>query len=46
MQFVFIPIVLLELYLLLTLESGVRLGDVMGNTLVVEYVEESVEPMR
>jgi len=46
MQFVFIPIVFLELYLLVTLESGVRLGDVMGNTLVVEYVEESVEPVR
>ena len=46
MQFVFAPVLLLEIYLLLTLESGVRLGDVMGNTLVVEYVEENIESVR
>lgn len=35
-----LPVVGLEVYLLFTLESGVRLGDVLGNTLVVEYFED------
>ena len=37
-----IPIGLLEVYLIINIESGVRLGDVMGNTLVVEYLGEPV----
>jgi hypothetical protein len=36
-----IPLLLLESYLILTLESGVRLGDVLGNTVVIEYAEEA-----
>lgn len=36
-----LPVLVLELYLLLTLDSGVRLGDVLGNTLVVEHLEET-----
>ncbi|MFM8312707.1 MAG: RDD family protein [Deltaproteobacteria bacterium] len=40
MQLVLVPLICLELYLLVTLDSGVRLGDVMGNTVVVEYFEE------
>ena len=43
LQFVFVPVFILEIYLLLTLESGVRLGDVMGNTSVIEYVEDGIE---
>jgi len=35
-----IPSVGLELYLLLTLDSGMRVGDVLGNTQVIEYVDE------
>ena len=38
-----VPFVLFEAYLLLTLESGVRLGDVLGNTLVVELVESAMD---
>ncbi len=38
-----VPALGLELYLLFSLESGVRLGDVLGNTLVVEYVDSQVE---
>lgn len=40
MQFIFIPILALEFYILFTLDSGVRLGDVMGNTFVAEFHEE------
>ncbi len=36
-----IPAVGLEIYLLLTLDSGMRVGDVLGNTQVVEYVDEA-----
>lgn len=36
MQFVLVPILGLEVYLLGSLESNVRLGDVMGNTYVAE----------
>ena len=39
-QFVFLPVLFLEFYLLWALESGVRLGDVMGNTCVVEYMSD------
>ncbi len=38
-----IPAVALEGYLLLTLDSGTRVGDIFGNTQVVEYVDESLE---
>lgn len=38
-----VPLLFLEVYLLLTLESGVRLGDVLGNTRVVERLEESFD---
>ena len=40
-----LPVVAFEVYLLLSLESGVRLGDVLGNTLVVEHVETSLDAM-
>lgn len=33
------PFALLELYLVFNLETGVRLGDVMANTLIVEHFE-------
>ena len=36
-----LPVILLESYLILTLESGVRLGDVLGNTLVVEATDDA-----
>ena len=36
-----LPVIGLEIYLLFTLETGVRLGDVLGNTTVIEYLEES-----
>lgn len=32
-----VPVVILEAYLLMSLASGVRLGDVLANTKVVEY---------
>lgn len=38
----FIPVATLEVYLLLQLPSGVRLGDVLGNTLVVEQAPEEL----
>ena len=38
--FVTIPFLCLELYLICSLETGVRAGDVMGNTLVVEYQDD------
>lgn len=34
-----LPFILLEIYLVFTLETGVRLGDIMANTLVVEHFE-------
>jgi uncharacterized RDD family membrane protein YckC len=40
------PLILLEVYLLLTLNSRVRLGDVLGNTRVVERLEESFDVLR
>jgi len=36
-----VPVFLLEIYLLANIETGVRLGDVIGNTQVVEYYHES-----
>jgi len=39
----FIPVFTLEVYLLLNLESGVRLGDVMGDTLVIEHFQDEAE---
>lgn len=40
--FVMLPLVALELYLILSLDTGVRLGDVLANTLVIEQFEERV----
>lgn len=34
-----LPFILLEIYLIFNLETGVRLGDIMANTLIVEYFE-------
>ncbi len=45
-QFIFVPVFCLEIYLLLTLDSGVRLGDVMGNTQVVEHFQDGIDAMR
>jgi len=36
-----VPLIILETYLLFRLPSGVRLGDVIGNTLVEEYVDDT-----
>ena len=33
------PFILLEIYLVFSLETGVRLGDIMANTLIVEHFE-------
>ncbi len=41
--FVSVPILILECYLVFMLDSGVRLGDVMANTHVVEHFEENIE---
>lgn len=41
--FVAVPVGILEVYLILCVDSGVRLGDVMANTLVVEHLEEEQE---
>ena len=38
-----LPVLGLELYLLFTVDSGIRLGDVLGNTLVVEYLDDSFD---
>ena len=35
-----VPVLILEFYFISTIDTGVRLGDIMGNTLVVEYFEE------
>ncbi len=35
-----VPTILLEIYLVYSLDTGVRVGDIMGNTLVTEYHEE------
>ncbi|MBI4403354.1 MAG: RDD family protein [Deltaproteobacteria bacterium] len=37
-----IPLIALETYLILSIDSGVRLGDVIANTLVVERMEEMI----
>jgi len=39
-----LPGLLLETYLIFSLDSGVRVGDVLGNTLVIEYIDESWVP--
>jgi len=36
-----LPLIALEVYLLCALDSGIRLGDVLGNTVVIEYLEEN-----
>lgn len=33
----------LEIYIILTLETGVRLGDVMANTSIIDHFEPSIE---
>lgn len=38
--FVSVPLIILEVYLILYVDCGVRLGDVMGNTLVTEHFDE------
>ncbi|MCB0406349.1 MAG: RDD family protein [Bdellovibrionales bacterium] len=37
-----VPILVLESYLVASLESGTRLGDILGNTLVVEYLDDGM----
>lgn len=36
----------LEVYIIITLETGVRLGDVMANTSVIDHFEPSIEAPR
>jgi hypothetical protein len=36
-----LPLVLMETYLVLSLDSGIRLGDVLGNSNVIEYADEN-----
>lgn len=38
-----LPLICVETYLVVTVETGVRIGDVLANTLVVEYSEERVD---
>jgi len=40
------PIILLETYLIVALDSGIRVGDVLANTLVVEHLEDSLVAFR
>jgi uncharacterized RDD family membrane protein YckC len=37
-----LPLVILEIYLVYSLETGVRLGDIIANTLVLEFSEEEI----
>jgi uncharacterized RDD family membrane protein YckC len=37
-----LPVVGLEVYLLFCLPTGVRVGDILGNTRVTEYIDESL----
>lgn len=39
---VILPLLALEAYLVTALESGTRLGDILGNTLVVEYLDDGM----
>lgn len=41
-----IPLLVLELYLVAVLDSGIRLGDVLANTLVIEHLEDSLVAFR
>lgn len=36
------PLIAVELYIVLTVDTGVRLGDVMANTQVMEYADEEM----
>ena len=36
------PLVILEIYLMLTVETGSRLGDILGHTTVVEQFQEKM----
>ena len=38
-----LPILIVETYLVVALESGTRLGDILGNTLVVEYLDSGMQ---
>ncbi len=38
-----VPLLALEAYLVIALESGTRLGDILGNTIVVEYLQEGLQ---
>ncbi len=40
------PFIILEIYLVFSLDTGVRLGDVMANTLIVEHLEIHPESTR
>jgi uncharacterized RDD family membrane protein YckC len=40
--FISFPLLALETYLILSIESGVRVGDVLGNTLVTEYLDDNL----
>jgi len=42
--FLAVPFMILEIYLVFSLDTGVRLGDVMANTLIVEHYEVHPEP--
>jgi uncharacterized RDD family membrane protein YckC len=37
-----VPFILLEAYLVISLPSGVRVGDILGNTRVMDYVDENL----
>ena len=39
---VVVPFLAFELFVTVTVESGVRLGDILGNTLVTEHEEDGV----
>jgi RDD family len=40
---IILPVVILEMYLILSIDTGVRLGDVLANTLVTEQQEPVME---
>jgi uncharacterized RDD family membrane protein YckC len=40
---IIVPVVVLEFYLIFSIETGVRLGDVLANTLVTEHQEMPIE---
>lgn len=38
---VVVPLLAFELFVILSVDSGIRLGDVLGNTMVIEYEDRS-----